>query len=221
MSKLAFRKYEEALREMGLVDDQHNPTWFTDGKPDILKMLDIAGANAAKIPVEKRAAIERGLFGAQGGGGFALLADPAVREQIQALSKEMNSPEFKNRYGGFMESYNSQVTAQNARTALQDFNVTMMDIGQHVLPSANEALRNFKAILESVRNVPGSITTARLAARPSPAPLRVRPRADSLVWPAVRLALVAARRLAACWVRRPGSWKVYRARSSMRRQTRS
>ena len=102
MSKIAFKKHEEALKAVGLVDGDGKPTWFTDGKPDLLKMLDIAGANAQKIPIEKRAAIERGLFGAQGGGGFALLADPAVREQILSLQKEMQSPEFKNRYGGFV-----------------------------------------------------------------------------------------------------------------------
>jgi hypothetical protein len=33
------------------------------------------------------------------------LADPAVREQVQALQKEMNSPEFKNRYAGFTQAY--------------------------------------------------------------------------------------------------------------------
>jgi hypothetical protein len=43
-------------------------------------MLKIAGSHATCIPVEKRAAYERALFGAQGSGGFALLADPAVRE---------------------------------------------------------------------------------------------------------------------------------------------
>jgi hypothetical protein len=94
MSRLAFQKHETALKALGLVDDQHRPTWFSDGKPDILKMLDVAGANAAKIPLTERA-LERQLFGAQGGGGFALLADPAVREQVLALGKGMNSPEFK------------------------------------------------------------------------------------------------------------------------------
>lgn len=89
MSKMAFRKHEEALKAFGLVDDKGKPTWFTDGKPDLFKMLDIAGGRAASIPVEKRAAYERGLFGAQGGGGFALLADPAVREQVQALQATM------------------------------------------------------------------------------------------------------------------------------------
>jgi len=105
MSKMAYKKHEEALKAFGLEDDNGKPTWFTDGKPDIFKMLDIAGARANSIPREKRAAYERSLFGAQGGGGFALLADPAVREQVQALQKEMNSPEFKNRYAGFTQAY--------------------------------------------------------------------------------------------------------------------
>lgn len=157
MSKLAFKKHEESLREMGLVDDHDKPTWFTDGKPDLLKMLDIAGEHAQRIPLTRRAAIERSLFGAQGGGGFALLADPAVREQVQALGNEMNSPAFKNRYATFAESYQQGSTVQNARTAFQDFNVTMMEIGKTVLPSVNAALHNFKSILEGIRNVlPGA-----------------------------------------------------------------
>ena len=87
MSKMAYKKHESALHDIGLVDDSGKPTWFTDGKPDLLKMLDIGGAGAAKIPLTKRAALERSLFGAQGGGGFALLADPAVREQNSQSSK--------------------------------------------------------------------------------------------------------------------------------------
>jgi hypothetical protein len=153
MSKLAYKKHEEALREVGLVDDQHKPTWFSDGKPDLLKMLDIAGANAAKIPVERRAAVERGLFGAQGGGGFALLADPAVREQILSLQKEMNSPEFKARYSGFSEAYAKGSTMQNARTAMADFNVTMMDLGKDVLPTVNRELKDFRGILSMIRDI--------------------------------------------------------------------
>jgi hypothetical protein len=157
MSKMAFKKHEEALKEVGLVDDKDKPTWFTDGKPDLLKMLDIAGANAQKIPIEKRAAIERGLFGAQGGGGFALLADPAVREQILSLQKEMNSPEFKNRYSSFSETYKEGSTVQQPRTAMAEFN--MMELGKTVLPSVNVVLKDFKSTLEGIRNVlPGGKT---------------------------------------------------------------
>jgi hypothetical protein len=157
MSKIAFKKHEEALKAFGLVDDKNKPTWFNDaGKPDLMKMLDIAGSNALKIPLDKRAAYERALFGAQGGGGFAMLADPAVRDQVQNLRGTMNSPEFKNRYGAFTESYLQGSTVQNARTAMADFNITMMEIGNLVLPSVNNALGNFKSILEGIRNaLPG------------------------------------------------------------------
>lgn len=153
MSKMAFRKHEEALKAFGLVDDQHKPTWFTDGKPDLFKMLDIAGAKANSIPLDKRAAYERSLFGAQGGGGFALLADPAVRDQVQALQKEMNSPDFKNRYAGFSQAYQQGSSVQQARTGLATFNNTMMDLGQHALPSVNNALTNLKSILNSIRDM--------------------------------------------------------------------
>ncbi|WP_027554543.1 phage tail tape measure protein [Bradyrhizobium sp. Cp5.3] len=157
MSKVAFHKHEEALKALGLVDDHDKPTWFTDGKPDLLKMLDIAGGRANSIPLEKRAAYERQLFGAQGAGGFALLSDPAVREQVLALQKEMNSPEFKSRYGSFSQAYTQGSTVQQARTALAEFNNTMMDLGQHVLPPINSALGKLKVILEGIRDVlPGA-----------------------------------------------------------------
>jgi hypothetical protein len=157
MSKLAFKKHEEALKAFGLVDDHDQPTWFENGKPDLLKMLDIAGGRAAGIPLEKRAAYERALFGAQGGGGFSLLADPKVREQVQALNKEMNSPQFKARYGGFVQAYQDNSTVQNARTAMGEFNMTMADIGSHVLPAVNGALKDFKAVLEGIdKMLPGS-----------------------------------------------------------------
>jgi len=153
MSKMAFNKHEEALKALGLVDDKDKPTWFTDGKPDLLKMLDVAGSRAGSIPLEKRAAYERQLFGAQGGGGFALLADPAVREQILSLQKEMNSPEFKNRYSSFSESYKEGSTVQQARTAMADFNITMMELAKTTLSAVNIVLHNFKDVLEGIRHL--------------------------------------------------------------------
>jgi hypothetical protein len=153
MTKFMYKKHEAALKELGLSDEKGKPTWFTDGKPDLLKMLDIGGAGAAKIPLERRAAIERSLFGAQGGGGFALLADPAVRDQVQSLRKTMDSPEFKNRYAGFTESYKQGSTVQAARTAMAEFNVTMMDIAKVTLPAVNNALGGFKSVLEGIRGI--------------------------------------------------------------------
>lgn len=153
MSRIAYKRHEEALRAMGLVDNNDKPTWFTGGKPDLPKMLQIAGDHAAAIPLEKRASYERQLFGAQGAGGFALLSDPAVMGQVRALRGQMESPEFKARYGGFMAEYNQSVTAQNARTSVQTFNNLMMDIGQKVLPSVNYGLGDLKGALEGVRKL--------------------------------------------------------------------
>jgi hypothetical protein len=157
MSKIAYKKHEEALKAFGLEGADNKPTWFTDGKPDLFKMLDIAGAKAQTIPLDKRAAYERALFGAQGGGGFAMLADPAVREQILALKKEKDSPEFQNRYAGFTKNYEAGSTVQAARTAMADFNITMMDLAKSTLPAVNVALHDFKSVLEGLRSlVPGS-----------------------------------------------------------------
>ncbi len=152
-SKTAFKKHETALKAFGLVDDEGKPTWFTEGKPDLLKMLDIAGARAQAIPLDQRAGYERSLFGAQGSGSFALAADPAVREQIVALRSQMDDPKFKNRYASFMQDYDAGSAMQRARTTIAEFNVTMMDIGDKVLPPVTGALKDFKAVLEGIRNV--------------------------------------------------------------------
>lgn len=141
MSKMAFEKHEESLKALGLVDDKNNPTWFTDGKPDLIKMLDIAGDRAASIPLTKRAGYEKQLFGTQGAGGFALLADPAVKAQIAALGAEMNSPEFKNRYGNFMEDYKNQSPLQQGRIVAADAQNALMDLGKTVLPAFTLAIQ--------------------------------------------------------------------------------
>jgi hypothetical protein len=146
-------RHDELLKRLGLLDDKDKATWFTDGKPDLFKMLDIAGRNLDKIPMSDRAGVERKLFGAQGSGGLALLTDPAVREQIQSLRKEMDSPEFKNRYAGFVRSYQEGSTVQNARTGMAQFNNTMMDIGRLTLPSVNYALGAFRSELERIKNL--------------------------------------------------------------------
>jgi hypothetical protein len=135
MSKIAFEKHEEALKALGLVDENNKPTWFTDNKPDPFKMLSIASEHAAAIPLDKRAAYEKQLFGSQGFGGFALLADPAVREQVQALNTEMNSDAFKNRYANFQQDYNANSPLQAGRVLDADTQNALMDLGKTILPS--------------------------------------------------------------------------------------
>jgi hypothetical protein len=65
----------------------------------------------------------------------------------------MQSPEFKHRYGGFVDAYQQGSTVQAARTGMAEFNNTMMDLGQMALPSVNAALHDFKSVLEGVRRV--------------------------------------------------------------------
>jgi hypothetical protein len=160
MSKIAYKKHEEALKALGLVDDNDKPTWFTDGKPDLMKMLRIGHEHAAAIPLTKRAAYERQLFGAQGSGAFSLLADDAAYDQIGRLQSDMNSPEFKNRYAGFVQQYQQGSTVQNARTTMQEFSNIMMDIGAKALPPVNKMLGDFKGLLESIRGILPSVPNA-------------------------------------------------------------
>jgi hypothetical protein len=157
MSKVAFRKHEEALKAFGLIDEQHKPTWFTDGHGDFMKLLKIASENAARIPMEKRASFERQLFGAQGSGALAVLSEPAVRQQMGLLYGEMTNPETVNRVRNFMSVYGEQSTVQGARTGLQEFNVLMSELGKDTLPAVNVALRNIKTVMEGIRGIlPGT-----------------------------------------------------------------
>ena len=156
MSKLAFEKHEAALHKLGLIDGNDKPTWFTDGKPDLIKMLSIAGDNAAKIPLTERAGYEKQLFGTQGFGGFALLADPAVKQQIASLMKDMNSSEFKNRYASFMEDYAAGSPVQKARQSWADLQNVLMDLGSSVLPGVTRGLRGVDEVLTGIQALFGS-----------------------------------------------------------------
>jgi hypothetical protein len=164
VSKIAANKHNAGLKSLGLLDDQGKPTWFTGGKPDLFKMMDIAREHAQAMPVAQRAGVERAVFGAQGSGALALLSDPKVAEQVQNLRKTMESPEWKNQYAGFMQAYQGGSTVQQARTAMAEFNVTLMDIAKDILPSVNAALHGFKSVLQGIRDVLPKDTTGKSAA---------------------------------------------------------
>ena len=150
MSRKAYEKHEEALSAFGLVDKDGKPTWFDErGKPDLIKMLDIAGSHAAGIPLTKRAAYERALFGAQGGGGFALLADPKVHEQIANLKKEM--PGFVQQYPNFLDMYKHESPVQQARVDFAELKTILIDIGETALPPVVSALRGLNDVLKGIK----------------------------------------------------------------------
>jgi hypothetical protein len=97
MSKMLFKKHETALEELGLVDENHKPTWFTGGKPDEMNFLAKVAENLPKIDVTRRSAILQALAGTQGAGALAVLAEPAVRQQMGAMYNETQNPENVNR----------------------------------------------------------------------------------------------------------------------------
>ncbi len=155
MSRTAFQRHEEALSEVGLVDGKGNPTWFSNGAPDLIKMLTIAGENLKNIPLTKRAGIERSLFGAQGSGAIAILSDPVVQGQLKALQADM--PRYKSQYGTFMEDYSANSPVQKTRQSWADLQVVLANIGSKTLPPVVGALRDFDAVLNKIRAaMPGS-----------------------------------------------------------------
>lgn len=159
-TKTRFKKHEAALQELGLIDKNHKPTWFVDGKPSEMKFLEKVAEALPKIPVERRMAVLGGLAGTQGAGGLAVLAEPVVQEQLKKIAADVKDPQSVARIQNFLSEYNRDSSLQNARTAIQTFNVTMADIGDKILPSVNVGLGNLKTALEAVRGIlpsaPGS-----------------------------------------------------------------
>ncbi len=149
MSKMAFRKHEAALREVGLVDAHDKPTWFNEeGKPDLIKMLDIAGEHLAKIPLTRRAGLEQALWGTQGAGAAATLSDPTVRGQVKALREEMNKVKVDEQ---FFSQFAANSPAQQFRTAWGETTNVLMDIGTVVLPPLTDGLRLFRDALAGLK----------------------------------------------------------------------
>lgn len=146
-SQTAFKKHEAALKAFGLVDDKGNPTWFTDGKPDLIKMLDVTGEHAQSIPLTERAAYERQLFGAQGAGAMAILSDPAVIKQVHVLREEMEK--FKPGEAFFAE-YRQGSPVQKFRETWADLQKVLMDIGGTALPLVVQGLNVLDGILKEI-----------------------------------------------------------------------
>jgi hypothetical protein len=140
-------KHNAALKQLGLIDENEKPTWFTAGKPDPVKLLEIAGPKAAKIPVADRIGVEHQVFGTQGSGAFAVLADDKVLARIKELRKELGSEEFANRYGTILEDYTGGTTKGMARSTLGEFNAAMIELGTQGLPLATGALKGFSTAL--------------------------------------------------------------------------
>jgi hypothetical protein len=144
-------KHDDGLKRLGLIDDNDKPTWFTNEKPDLNKLIDIAGEHLEKIPLTERARIERETFGAQGSGALSVLADPAVRKQMGELKKDY--PHFKEQYDQFWETYKGQSPVQQARETWGQLQAVLISIGQTALPPVVAGLQQLDAALKGIAAV--------------------------------------------------------------------
>jgi hypothetical protein len=151
MSKMAYHKHEAALKRLGLVDEHDKPTWFTDGKPDLQKMLGIAGERIKGIPLTERAGLERQLFGTQGSGAFSVLSDPQVRDQMTQLKKEY--PAFSAQYKNFWETYKGGSPVQQARDSWGALQKVLIEIGTIALPPVVKLLQQLETALKGIQTV--------------------------------------------------------------------
>ncbi|HYA07481.1 MAG TPA: hypothetical protein VEF90_16470 [Xanthobacteraceae bacterium] len=138
MSKMLFRQHEPSLRKLGLIDDRGNPTWFTDGRPDLVKMTGIAGERIEKLDVKDRLAVEKALWGDQGGRAAAFFSDPTNRSIMAAVAGE--EKDFISGEAMWKQSLENSPIVQ-FRTAFAGLNVELMNLGSNVLPYATSMLQ--------------------------------------------------------------------------------
>jgi hypothetical protein len=145
----------QQMRAIGLVDDNGKSTVLNDqGKLSIDKLVAvIQHATATMDTITKNSAIGAN-FGKQGARGIFLLTDPNVVAANAELKREY--PEFRNRYGTFMDEYATKSPLQSARVAGQDLTNVLADIGSKVLPPVVGALRDFDGVLVAIKShLPG------------------------------------------------------------------
>ncbi|MGD0186792.1 MAG: hypothetical protein ABSC25_16280 [Roseiarcus sp.] len=138
MSKMLFAKHEAALKSLGLIDAHDEPTWFTNGRPDLVKMTGIAGDAIAKMDPAHRLAVEKALWGQQGGRAAGFFADPTNRGIMASVADEekgfiAGEPMWK------QALENSPIV--QFRTAFAGLNVELINLGSNVLPYVTGALK--------------------------------------------------------------------------------
>jgi TP901 family phage tail tape measure protein len=140
------KAHNAMLTGLGLLDENGKPTWFTDGKPDMAKALEIAGPIAAALPPERRLSYEKDLFGERGGGAFAVLGSPMAIERYHQLRTGMNDPGNINRYNTILDD-TMGTSKMVARTTMQEFNVALIELGGRILPPAIAGVKALSAAL--------------------------------------------------------------------------
>jgi hypothetical protein len=149
MSKALFHRHEAALKSLGLIDKHDQPTWFTDSKPDLVKMTEIAGEAIAKMEPKDRLAVEKALWGQQGGRAAGFFADPTNRRIMGAVAAEEKY--FISGEAQWEQSLENSPIVQ-MRTSFAELNVELIKLGQTILPTVTSALRGFNELLNDIKN---------------------------------------------------------------------
>jgi Phage-related minor tail protein len=150
ITRTAFAKHEAALAKLGLVGPNGKPTFLTNGAPDIVKMLQIAGAHINALPPMQRAGIEKQLFGQQGSGALAVLSNPKLLKMLAPTTAAMNR--FKSG-SDFFAQYAKNSPMQQSYQAWADLRNVLMDLSSVVLPPLTGALRGFDELLKDIQKV--------------------------------------------------------------------
>jgi hypothetical protein len=153
------------LKAAGLADAHGKPTWFTDGKPDLMKELDILGAKLPTMKPAEREGLEHYLFGERGAGAAAVLTTPGALDQMHQMRAIRDNPQTRELYDSFLTDYQAQSPMAQFRKATADFNIVMQDIGTIALPAVTGALQNFDHILTAIAgHLPGPPDKAKIGA---------------------------------------------------------
>ena len=150
MSRQAFMKHESALAALGLIDSKNDPTWFTSGAPDLVKLLEMASKHLQAMPIAQRAGVMQQLFGAQGSGAAAFLSDPKILKMLPALEADMNR--FRSGSALF-KNYALNSPTQQFDQAWANLRNVLMDISTVVLPPLTGALQHFDDMLKVLQKI--------------------------------------------------------------------
>jgi hypothetical protein len=150
MSRQAFMKHESALAALGLIDSKNDPTWFTNGAPDLVKLLEMASKHLQAMPIAQRAGVMQQLFGAQGSGAAAFLSDPKILKMLPALEADMNR--FRSGSALF-KNYALNSPTQQFDQAWANLRNVLMDISTVVLPPLTGALQHFDDMLKVLQKI--------------------------------------------------------------------
>jgi hypothetical protein len=147
--------HNNALRGMGLLDENNKTTWMVpgvNGKTDwlasLMKLSPLLGSGLAAMPDTQRMALLDQVFGKQGGREAGLFNLKEFIGQFPALAGQL-----KMARGGedVLKELSEGSVAQQARNAWTDTKIVLMDIATVALPPVTAGLKVLDEALKGLR----------------------------------------------------------------------